>query len=142
MTQTESIDVFALYQIAIQPAFIATDTGYDWPLEGLIPSSRTTDVAEQRESESAKEYLESFAGEYANDVTASISFEIMHFDDVPSKASSTSIVPDSTSSSAKDTVPDAEIGETTELAVALQTVVDRARSQGLHEIANRLIELG
>ena len=143
MPQTESIDAIVRFRAAIAQAWIATDRDYDRSPGMLIPSSGTADVAEQGESESAKViYLPAWSGEYANDVTASTTFEIVYRGDISSEASNTSIVPDFIGSSAKDTVPDGEVGETTELTDALQEVVDHARSQGLQEIADRLIKLG
>lgn len=39
-------------------------------------------------------------------------------------------------------MPDAEIREVTEVTSDLQEVIDHARIHGLHEVADRLIELG
>ena len=139
MMQIQDIEAFARSTAAIAQARIATNRAYD--LEMLISSSGTT--YEQREPESAKVIeLTALVGEYTNDVTASTKSQIMHRGDIPSEVSNTSFVQHSIDSAAKHTGPYAGVGETTELTVALQAVVDHARSHGLQEIADRLVELG
>lgn len=143
MMQTEYIDsIVRRYQTAGMPAWIATDRGYDRSFGEIIPSSGTAIVIEQRGLERAKVSLESFANEFTNDIIASTPYVIELRGDIPSEASNTSIILDFIGGSAKDTLPDGEVAKTTVLTDALQEVVDLARNQELHEISDRLIELG
>lgn len=158
MTQTEFIDARVRYRQVKEQDRIATDDDYDRSLGMLRPSSGTAYVAEQGESDSAEMYWRSLADEYANlvsdnmffgslagepanNVTVSTTFKIVHGGSISGEASNTSIVIDFIDSSAKDATPDGELGETKELTGALRSVVDHARSQGLLEIADRLILL-